>query len=285
MKHLPVNFRYSFSKIESFRHCPMSFYLSYVENPGSDDELPGYYSQFGQLMHSLLEEYFKGELPDFLLAGEWKARYDSVVTVPAPAFPAGFGEKNYQAALDYLANFTGLPDNLEVLSVEKKFVLDIQGYAVSGIADLVLRNKDTGGIVIWDHKTKSDNSLKKELKTYRKQLYLYAIWVKEEYGVWPEKLAFNMVKTNHLVEEDFDPDMVQETIDWILAGIKDIELCDTFGDWTTCIPDGDEKEPYFCKMICSVNPSCERYQEVRQISYEKWLAKKQAEEEGFLYGG
>lgn len=272
MKHLPSNFRYSFSKIESFRHCPMSFYLTYIENPGDHDELPGYFSQFGQLMHSLLQEYFEGKLPSFLLASEWQSRYDSAVTVPAPAFPTGFGEKNYLAALDYLNNFTGLPDNLEVLTVEKKFVLNISGYQVSGIADLVLRNKETGGIIIWDHKTKSDNSIKKELQTYRKQLYLYAMWVKEEFGIWPESLAFNMVKSNRLIEETFDLAMVDITRDWILAGIKDIEAADIFELWSSNV------SSYFCRQICGVNLSCNDYQVFRQAEYEKWLAKKQAEE-------
>lgn len=278
MKQLPPGFRYSFSKIESFRHCPMAFYLTYVDSPGSDDELPGYYSQFGSLMHSLLEEYFKGELPDFLLADEWRRRYDDVVTVPPPPYPAGFGEKNYNAAVSYLENFHGFGYGFEVISVEKKFVLDIHGYKISGIADLVLRNRETGGIFVVDHKTKSDTSMKKDYDTYRKQLYLYAIWVKEEYGVWPEKLAFNMVKSGKLIEETFDNRMVDQTIEWLLSGIRDIEACSVFEDWPSCIPADEEREPYFCKQICGVNPSCDRYQEVRQISYQKWLEKKQLEE-------
>lgn len=260
----------------------MAFYLSYVENPGSDDELPGYYSQFGQLMHSILQEYYEGKLPEFALAEEWVDRYESVVTVPPPPFPANFGEKNYNAAMDYLENFSGVPDGYEVLSVENKFVLDIEGYKISGIADLVLRRKEDGAIWVIDHKTKSDNSMKKDLQTYRKQLYLYAIWVRREYGVWPEKLSFNMVKSGTMITEDFDINMVNKTIGWILNGIHDIETCDLFGDWSCCIPEGEEKEPYFCKWICDVNTSCDRYQEVKNISYQNWLAKKQLEEE--MYG-
>lgn len=283
MKHLPQGFRYSFSKIESFRQCPMAFYLTYVENPDFDDEIPSYFSQYGSLMHSLLEEYYKGELPDFCLADEWRSRYDKAVTVPPPPFPAGFGEKNYASAVSYLDHFSGLPDGFEILSVEKKFVLDIEGYAVSGIADLVLRNKETGAISVIDHKTKSDASMKKDMQTYRKQLYLYAIWVHRDYGVWPESLAFNMVKSGKMLEEKFDPAMIQETVEWILSGIHDIETADLFEDWATCIAPDEEKEPYFCRWLCGSNASCDRYQEVRQLSYSKWLEKKQLEE-GMLNG-
>lgn len=281
MKHLPSNFRWSFSKIAAFHQCPMSFYLTYIENPGSDDELPGYFSEYGSLMHSILEQYYKGDLPEFCLADEWRSRYESEVIVAPPPFPKGFGEKNYNAAVNYLENFTGLPDGYEVISVEKKFVIDIGGYQVSGIADLVIGSTDGTEVIIVDHKTKSNASLKKEYQIYRKQLYLYAIWYKEWKGSYPTKLRFNMVKDGTNIDEDFDEAMVEETKKWFLDGIHAIEECDIFESWTTCIGDEDyskAKEPYFCKNICSVNPSCERYQDCHYRSIEAWKAKKAMEE-------
>ena len=286
MKHLPSDFRYSFSKIASFLQCPMSFYLTYVENPGNDDELPGYFSQYGTLMHSLLEEYYKGDLPEFCLADEWRSRYDSVVTVAPPPFPKGFGEKNFDAAVRYLENFHGLPDGAEVLSVEKKFVIDIGGYPVSGIADLVIGYPEDNEVIIVDHKTKSAASMKKEYQLYRKQLYLYAMWLKEWGGSYPTMLRFNMVKDGTFIDEEFDESMIEETKQWFLDGIHKIEACDAFGDWHDCItPEEYEKgkEPYFCKWICGVNPSCARYQDVHQMSVEAWKAKK-AEEEALALG-
>lgn len=282
MKHLPNNFRYSFSKIAAFKQCPMSFYLTYVENPGSDDELPGYFSEYGSLMHSILEQYYKGELPEFCLADEWRDRYESEVVVAPPPFPKGFGEKNYNAAIAYLENFSGLPDGYEVISVEKKFVIDIGGYPVSGIADLVIGCEEDNEVIIIDHKTKSAASMKKEYQLYRKQLYLYAIWLKEEYGDYPTKLRFNMVKDGTFIDEDFDESMVEETKQWFIDSIHEIEECDLFENWTTCIGGADTKEPYFCKWICGCNPSCEDYQRVRQIAIEEWKAKRQAEEDAAL---
>lgn len=276
MNHLDNGFRYSFSKLASFIQCPMSFYLQYVSNPGSDDELPGYFSQYGTLMHSILEQYYKGELPVFCLAEEWRDRYDTDVTIAPPPFPVGFGEKNFNAAVEYLQNFRGLPDGYEVISVEKKFVINIGGYQVSGIADLVLRDP-FGNIEVWDHKTKSNSSMKKEYQLYRKQLYLYAIWIHEEYGVWPSKLCFNMVKDQSMIEEQFDPAMVDETINWFVNTIHAIETCDVLEDWITCIKDDERKEPYFCRHICGCNPACDRYQQVRQIAYADYLEKKAME--------
>lgn len=278
MKHLTDNFRYSFSKLAAFKQCPMSFYLQYIDNPGADEELPGYFSQYGTLMHSILESYYKDETPAFLLADEWRSRYDDEVTIPPPPFPANFGEKNYNAAVDYLENFDGLPDGYEVLSVENKFVIRIGGYNVSGIADLVVRDAD-GNIEVWDHKTKSNASMKKEYQLYRKQLYLYALWIHEAYGVWPSKLCFNMVKDRSVIEERFDPAMVDETVSWFVDTIHEIEACDALEDWTTCIADGERKEPYFCRWICGCNPECSRYQEIHQIAYADYLEKKAMESE------
>lgn len=278
MKHLSADMRYSFSKLAAFKQCPMSFYLQYIENPGSDDELPGYFSQYGTLMHSILESYFKDETPLFCLAEEWQDRYESEVTITPPPFPANFGEKNYNAAVEYLENFKGLPDGYKVLSVENKFVIDIGGYKVSGIADLVLQGP-SGDIEVWDHKTKSDASMKKEYQLYRKQLYLYAIWIHGEYGVWPTKLCFNMTKSGKMIEEPFDLNMVKETIDWFVSTIHEIEACDALEAWDTCIADDERKEPYFCRWICGVNPACDRYQEVHQIAYADYLEKKALEAE------
>lgn len=279
MKHLNADFRWSFSKLAAFLQCPMSFYLQYVENPGNDEELPGYFAQYGTLMHSILESYYKDETPLFLLADEWRDRYDTEVTVTPPPFPANFGEKNYNAAIDYLENFSGLPDGYEVLSVEKKFVIDIGGYPVSGIADLVIGSPGDNEVIIIDHKTKSAASMKKEYQLYRKQLYLYAIWFKEWDGSWPTKLRFNMVKDGTYIDEEFDESMVEETKKWFIDTIHQIETCDALEDWTTCIADGERKEPYFCRWICGVNPVCERYQEVRQIAYGDYLEKKAMEAE------
>ena len=281
MKHLSGDFRWSFSKLSSFEHCPMSFYLEYVCNPSRDDEIPNFFSEYGSFAHKLLEGYFKNEIPQFLLAEEWAAGYERAVTCPPPPFPAGYGEKAYNAGLAYFESFDGFGEEWEVVSVENKFVIDIHGYQMVGIADLVLRHKETGELWVIDHKSKSSSSMRKDLPTYRHQLYIYAMWLKEKFGVYPTKLSFNLFKEKKMVDEVFSEDQVEDTVRWILSMIEKIETCDLFEDWPPCIPEGAEKEPYFCTQICGCKDRCDRYQEVRQISYQNYLAKKQAEE-GFV---
>lgn len=284
MKHLPSDFRWSFSKLASFRQCPMSFYLTYIV-AAHEDEIPNFFGLYGTFCHSLLEDWALNRIPSFCLAEAYRDGYEDAVTMPPPAFPKGFGEKAYNAGLAYFESFNGFGDEWEVLSAEKKFTLQIDGYTVSGIADLVLRHRETGELWVIDHKTKSSSSLKRELDVYRKQLYLYAMWCKEAFGTYPARISFNLLKENKWVHEDFSLDALEETKRWFVDTIHEIEACDIFEDWKTCIHEEDEKAGYFCSMICGCSPSCETYQVVKNREIEAWRAKKQAEEDLMMYGG
>lgn len=275
MEHLPNDFRYSFSKLAAYKQCKQSFYLQYIVAK-QEDEVDSYFSQFGSLGHSILERFYRGQLPEFCLADAWRNEYDSFVTMPPPKFPAGLGEKYFKAAEEYFENFRGLPSNKEVLSVENKFVIQLDKYNISGIADLVLRDKDTGEIEVVDHKSKSASSLKKERNLYRKQLYLYALWVHEAYGVWPSRLSFNMFKEHTEVVEEFSMDALEETKKWFLDTIHEIEVSDMLGEWDA------KYNSYFCQQICSTAPSCETFQVNRAEEIAKWKAKKEAEEAMYL---
>ena len=283
MKHLPDNFRWSFSKLAAFLQCPMSFYLTYIE-AGHDDEIPNFFGLYGSFCHSLLEDWALCRTPSSLLASRYKAEYENAVVMPPPAFPKGFGEKAYNAGLEYFESFQGFGDEWDVLSAEKKFVLTIDQYTISGIADLVLKNRATGEIWIIDHKTKSSASLKRELNIYRKQLYLYAMWCKEEFGAYPTRISFNLLKEKKWVHEDFSMDALEETVRWFSDTIHAIEVCDVFENWKTCINESDQRTGYFCSQICGVALLCDTYQVVKGREIETWKAKKQAEEDLVVYG-
>lgn len=278
MKHLPTDFRWSFSKLAAYKQCKQSFYLQYIAGD-PDQEIDSYYSQYGSFAHKLLERYYKNEIPSFFLLDAWRSGYDSEVTMPPPRFPVGLGDKYFAAAEEYFKNFTGLPANYEVLSVEKKFVISLEGKNISGIADLVVRNKETGEIEVIDHKSKSLSSMKKERNLYRNQLYLYALWTYQEYGRYPARLIFNMFKEHTEIVEEFSMDALEEAKRWYLDTIREIETCDLFENW------GTNYSSYFCGQICSCAGECEEYQIKRAEEIERWRQKKQAEEDAILYGG
>ena len=98
----------------------------------------------------------------FELSDEYVKRYDNAVVHSFPPFPKGMPQKYYDAGKKYFDGFDGFGEKYEILTVEEKFEINIAGYLFVGIADLVLRDKETKEIIVIDHKSKSINSMKKE---------------------------------------------------------------------------------------------------------------------------
>ena len=244
MCKIPSNFKWSFSKISAYESCPMMFRLCYLEHV-KDDGNP--FSDYGTFAHSILEGWAKGEIPDFLMAETYKEGYDAAITHSFPPFPRGMGEKYYEAGLAYFENFSGFGDEWEVVSAEEKFELDIGGYPFVGISDLILQHKETKELWVIDHKSKSASSMSKELQTYRRQLYIYAAHVKQKYGVYPSKLSFNMFKEGTFIDEVFDINMFNDTMEWVVEMIESILF---EADWKI------SPSSYFCRFICPALMSC-----------------------------
>ena len=156
-------------------------------------------------------------------------------------------QKYYDQGLQYFESFNGFGDNYEILSVEEKFELDIGGYPFVGIADLVLRDKKTGDITVIDHKSKSSTTMAKDLPTYRKQLYIYAAYVYQKWGVWPKYLKFNLFRENEWVTEEFDSQTFDEVMTWVVDTIHTILDED---EWKV------SPSSYFCRFVCSCMSSC-----------------------------
>ena len=205
------------------------------------------FADYGTFCHLLMERWEKGEIPAIALAEEYEAGYDNALTHAFPPFPATMPEKFYLAGLNYFEKFDGFDEDYEILEVEEKFQIEIGGYPFVGICDVVCRNRKTGKIEVIDHKTKSRSSMKKELDLYRKQLYTYAIYIKEKYGEYPARLRFNMLKEGYWINEDFDPAYVEETKQWIIDTIEKIKA-ET--EWKV------QPNWYFCRNICDQFGNC-----------------------------
>lgn len=241
---VPPNFKFSFSSISAYAHCPMMFKLHYIDGIREDENA---FAQYGSFCHQLLEGFAKNQIPSFALAEEYEKHYDESVTASWPPFPKGMPQKYYEQGLQYFEGFEGFGDRYEVISVEERFELDIGGYPFVGLADLVLRDKDTGEITVIDHKSKSSSVMKKDLPTYRKQLYIYAAYVKEKFGVFPKYLKFNLFRENEWVTEEFDEAVYHEVMQWVVDTIDAI-LLET--DWKVC------SSSYFCRFVCGVFNDC-----------------------------
>ena len=197
--------------------------------------------------HSLLERWAKGELMSFELADAYEAEYDEAVKHYFPPFPKGLAGRYYDEGLQYFRSFDGFGGDMEILSVEDKFELDIRGNRFVGIADLVLRDRNTGDITVIDHKSKSMNSMKKAQYENTRQLYTYAAYVKERFGAFPTLLRFNMFRYGVNIDEPFSMKRYEETMDWIERTIAEIRA---EREWKV------SSSSYFCRFICSTRLYC-----------------------------
>lgn len=169
--------------------------MNYIDTAEKTEALGNAFSDFGLFTHELLERWAKGELEPWQLPLEWEAGYESHMTHYFPPFMRNYDTKARELGAKYFASFDGFP-GWSIVSAEKKFRVNIGPYPFVGIADLVLRNNETGKLMVIDHKTKSTDAMKRDMGLFRHQLYIYAEHVKQEYGEYPETLAFNMIKTN-----------------------------------------------------------------------------------------
>ena len=205
------------------------------------------FAQYGTFCHTLLERWALGELLPFELPDLFCAGFDNEVLSPFPPFPKGLGQRYYDAGKQYFQSFDGFGDGYEICGVEERFELEIMGHLFVGVVDLVLRNKETGSYMVIDHKSSSRTNMEKDIQHKQRQLYIYAAYVHEKYGAFPELLRFNLFREQSVIDIPFCQADHDETLNWIDSTIFDIM---TASEWPC------RKSSYFCQFLCGVNAHC-----------------------------
>lgn len=235
--------KWSFSRLNAFTGCKYAWYLTYVEKRKGLDNA---FTQYGIFMHHLLEKYAKGEIPAQDLVKEYIKHYKKHVPFQFPnnAF-CDLGMLYYTRGEKYLEEFKGFGD-YTIVSSEKEYIFDFEGYKCTAIIDLIVRNSD-GKLEIIDHKSKSEFKTKKEMKEYARQLYFYCIPIYDMYKEYPVKMTFNMFQKQNMVSINFDMKEFEETKQWVLETIQTIEKEDKW----QC-----EYDSFFCSCLCSHRKTC-----------------------------
>lgn len=246
---------WSFSRLNSFCQCKYEWYLQYIESAVGQNN---FYAEFGKFCHTILEKYAKGELSLFELADYFDAHYDEEVPSMVYHKTADIRQNYRDKAVEYFENIDLDLGKYEILGIEKKCNFTVGGKPFVGYIDLLLRDKKTGGIIILDHKSseyplgKRGQVLKseeKKFKSYKRQLYLYAIQVYNEYGIYPEKVGWNYFKNRKWLFLDFDKADYDEAQNWALSTIAEINEEEKFN------PNVDF---YYCHNLCRYrNSYCE----------------------------
>ena len=219
---------YSYSKLTRFEDCPLSYMRKYL-----DEEVPDSHgiTECGLFMHHILEEYEKGNMQLDELVPYYEENFDKQVVSTmrlqmSETFSKDMYGLYYNDCLEYLKNFTGIPNCKTIVDVEKEFHLPYNDYSITGKIDLIFRDNDNKLIVL-DHKSKKKFKSKKDQAHYARQLYLYAWACKSLYGTYPDVLMFNMLRGEPIYIE-FDADSMQEALDWFDDTVKQIRNAITF---------------------------------------------------------
>lgn len=230
-----------------------SFFLKYICNCR---EQPQFYATYGKFMHKLIELFLKGEITKD--EAQKRFLYDFSTEVQGIR-PSGKIVQSYiEKGLNYLSSVQKFPFN--PLGIEKKVRFNVGEFRFVGVIDY-LGEKD-GELYIVDNKSRdlkprtkrsSPTANDKTLDEMLKQLYLYAIAVKKEYGKYPKSLCFNCFKSGTFIEEPFLESKLEETIKWATGAINDIINTEDFYPYIEYFP---------CNFICGVNEECIYREEV-----------------------
>ena len=247
---------WSFSRLNSFYNCRYEWKLRYIDCNKSEN---GFFGEYGSLIHKILEKYEKGELSLFELNDYYEEHFSESVPHDAPPNKyVDIKQSYYEKGLDYFNNIDLDLDKYEILGVEKEVRFQIAGKDFVGYIDLLLKEKETGKIIILDHKSASIKTLKngkvsksdqEHVREFIRQLCLYAIPIIEEYG-HVDELWWNLFKDRNWLKMPFKKEDYDEAIQWA----KDtLALIENEREW---LPNNSSS--YYCSYLCGQrNHACE----------------------------
>lgn len=241
---------WSHSRITTYEDCPYSFYLKYISKEPKERK---FFSDFGLLMHKLLQKYLDKEATPEELVRQYLTEFRSSVVGRAPNLQ--IFNNYFHQGLEYLQSLKPMEEN--IIGTEQEVNFKIGDKDFIGFIDKLSKDH---GIVITDHKSRAlkprsnrSKPLKSdlELDKYLRQLYLYSAAVEQIYHKLPKKLVFNCFRTKTQIEEPFDPEKYEQAKNWALTTIDKI---DKETEWN---PNIDE---FRCRYLCDVCDHCDYYQ-------------------------
>ena len=193
----------SYSQFSLYAKCPKSWELAYVR--GLREYIPTIHTTFGTAMHEVIQDWLTVMYTDSVKAAERKNLGQELEEKMATVY----GEEKTKLGVHFskeseLKEF--LDDGIEILNWIRKHRTDYfsskslellgielpifhpsdvnDNVFIFGFIDLVMRDKETGKIIIIDIKTstKGWNKYKKQDKIAASQLVLYKKYFNQQYG-------------------------------------------------------------------------------------------------------
>ena len=248
------NMLWSFSRLSSFDDCPYCWKRTYID---CEEKMGNAFASYGTLMHSTLEKYEKGALSIFDISQHWIDNFNDAIPEDFPPNKyVNLRDKYYEQGLDYLDNLDLNLEQYEVLGVEKEVRFEIAGKPFIGFIDLLLKDKETGEIIVADHKSASlkfkksgeiSKSGEAHFLSFKRQLYLYCKPLIEQ-GMKVDHLMWNLFRERKYLKIPFNQSEYEEAINWASDTIATIEKEELW------LPNPDF---YRCHNICDHRCFCE----------------------------
>lgn len=211
----------SYSQLDTFLTCPRRWMYRYLQGYGKSDDTES--TQLGTQVHASIEEYCKRLSEGY----EWTiAEAVDLVQSNLNKRTIKFKDvddeivEQHKAMMEGLVTGDGelaeLLNKCDVLAQELEFRLPIKlpfkvrdkqknlydEVILNGFIDLVLKDRDTGGIIVIDHKT--GKSLFKPIKLRTNlQLPIYSLVIQSVYGRLPERCCYYFTRFDQL--QDVQP--------------------------------------------------------------------------------
>lgn len=268
---------FSFSKIGTYKSCPHSYYLTYIEK---NNRVNGVYGVLGSKLHSIMEQLEHGKISNEQALEMWDSEISYLDFMDELKFPTEKSKKNYiEDVRLYIQNFTPLDfGNTEVLVEEHFEIKVLDKYMLQGYIDLYTIDHNKKEITIIDYKTSSKSGFtKSHLLEKCYQLILYGIALENKYpGYKIVKTSFDMVKyaihnntgkvkerieispdevldySRYFISVDYNEENKQKLLDYITNNIDEIMSLNN-KDTETWKP---IKNKFFCDNLCSMKQYC-----------------------------
>jgi hypothetical protein len=255
---------YSFSKLTSFYDCLHKFDRVYNQKDRGENN---FWGEVGSIVHDIIEKHLKGELALEDMSLEFQRPWYNMQYRMFPQMEASYYSKIYQFFQDFPS------PNQRVVSVEGQFYIHIDSErSLMGFEDMVTMDDD-GNITVTDWKI-SKPFTKKDEKSKKRQLYIYARAAKEKWGRYPTNMVFFFVKEGAFYNYEFDKDELIETLNWVkeTADLID-ERIDSGGPWPDKIMEAMDSgidvnnkkafDRFFCENLCPHRNTCESFTKLR----------------------
>lgn len=251
---------WSFSTLHLYENCPYAFYLKKIcEIVGVGND----YADIGKFAHELNSAIFANDMTIDEAMNKWVDDFDGYHY----SISKSTANKKLESFCDYLLNFDErYSDKYHVIGNELKAEWKIGKYNFIGYIDLLLQDKETGDILLIDHKSAGKffgkkgqllKSQEEKFKVYKNQMYLYCIPIYAKYKKYPKYIIWNHIFDGEQTKIPFDIEEFETTKKWAIKTIKQIYKETDF----------EAKQQYMmCRMLCDYRiDDCEYSQEKENI--------------------